>query len=732
MNNIASREAIGDDEFNWIENIIPVAAGAAYPVLGSIAGPTVAEATSPTYACPFSVGVGATPSATITGITATSTGHIPVIFTIFTVTAVNSFTVGQQITVSGVSYTGASAANPNGTWTIASANSTGFTYNNFPGPPPGGFTYVSGGVANAAATSNSGNFAFVVFATSGNGYVVNLQSPYSWTLIISGLTSGQTFATPYNNQGLLIIDPTGYWDWNVTAPNTLTPQNNAAANATLTGVAKALAGGTSLKQIVTASGTGATFQAVYTVINVALVSGGTGYAVGDTVYLTDGSPTIDATLTVSTVGAGGAITAVFLTSGGSYPGPPTSALVATGPTGTATSTTGSGTSATFSCHIQAIAMNILTRGNGYTGTTTVVDETSTPVVIDTWNITSSGVIGGTSIATYAGRVWIGASRTVYFTDIDSYNSFGGVGGSFAIPDAYLVGPITVLYTANNYLYIFGQTSIDALSNVTVSGGVTFFSRINITGSVGCSAPSSVFSYYRGIAFWNVAGIYLLTGATPEKISEKIAGIVQAVANSSQIYGGTVVVRGEICAVMQVAFADTITQSGAVRPLNVLFFRGRWWSYSFAATPGFPTTACVTVPVNGVMTLYGFRCNGTTTALYACLSPLAALSNWVLKTKLWDAGAPLREKQALNAAIAANWVATGASGVTFNIDTELSSVAATAVPVNQTGYDLLVGSANNASTEGAQYLGLTVSGSSNVTQIRMLALQGKADRNILAA
>jgi hypothetical protein len=52
-------------------------------------------------------------------------------------------------------------------------------------------------------------------------------------------------------------------------------------------------------------------------------------------------------------------------------------------------------------------------------------------------------------------------------------------------------------------------------------------------------------------------------------------------------------------------------------------------------------------------------------------------------------------------------------------------------VSGTGYQWEVTIANMATFADAQYLGLTVTGSTDMTQIDMLALRGKADRNMLA-
>jgi hypothetical protein len=593
---------------------------------------------------------------------------------------------------------------------------------------------------------NGQNYQFVVFEQSGNGYVVLLATVPTFSKIFTGtLTSGQTYATQYNNLGLLIIDPDGYWDWNITTANTVTPQNNTAALVSLVNSVN-VAGGIALKQIVTATGTGATFQTIYQVVSATLITGGGGfgYAVGDSITLTDGNPTTPAQIIVASISGGGTtgpVTGITLADGGSYPGPTSATLIATGPSGTVTSTTGTGSGASFTTHIQATTTNVLTRGAGYTGTGTLDNETVIGTVIDSWTITSSGVIGGTGIATYQGRVWLSSNRTVYFTDIDSYNSFGGVGGSFTINDAYLHDGITVLYAANNYLYIFGDTSIDALSNVTVNLGVTSFSRINVTTTVGTTQPTSVFGYYRALVFFNSSGVYLLAGATPERISEKITPIITGFAPGANqnVFGFSVQVQGEICAAMQLAITDNWTQGGTIRPLVILYFRNRWWVSSFIldANPAFPTTAVTSVPVSqGVITAYGWRVQSAGVRMYTLFPPPSfpglagsGLSTWLVKSKLWDGGAPVVEKQSLNVALGATYNASAAQDVTVSVDTEYATDSAVASPwpAQNPGYDFEVSAANLG---GSQYLGMTVTGTTAIGKIRMLALRGTADRPIM--
>lgn len=636
MNNINARESIGDDEFWWCENAIPIGPGALIPTSTALALQNIAaEVNQPSYTMMFN----------------------------------------QQ----GI------------------------------------------------------NFIFVVFASSGNAYVLN---PNSGTpvRILTGLTSAQTYATAYGNQGLLIIDPTGYWDWNITVANHITTQNNTVSGVTLVHEVQVL-GGTSVKQIVTTTGTGATFQTLYQVISVGLVVAGTGYAIGDAVLLSAGSPITPAQIIVASTGGSGAITGISLAVGGSYPGPPsTGAAAILGPSGTdVTTTTGGGTGATFNAQMKATITNVLTQGIGYSNADTLIDvvvsggDAPPGTVIDSWTISSSGVIGGQSIATYQGRVWISSGRSVFVTDINSFNSFGGAGFSFTINDSYLVGIITVLYSANNYLYIFGQSSIDAVSNLVVTGGVSSFSRINVTGSVGTTNPTSVSAYYRAIIFYHSSGIYLLAGATPERISEKITGIIKA--SSGAAYAFQVQIQGEICAGMQFTVLDSFTTTTPTqRPLMVMYFRGRWWVASFVnPNPASASVACASLPVNGMWVAFGWRNTSAGTRLYNIFGA-GAQNTWLLRTKLWDGGAPVHEKQGINAAIGGQFTGVG-NDVSINIDTELASVPCTISPLQgeTLGYHLDVTPANEG---GTQYLGLTITGTASMSQIDIIALRGKTERDKL--
>ena len=636
MNLINGREAIGDNEFYWLENLIPVGPAALYPVNG--------------------------PST-------------------------------SRVTVAGES-----------------------------GPP----SY------SKAFNINGNDYIFVVWKNTGNGWIYNVSFGTPATKIFTGtLTSGQTSAIQYNAAGLLIVDPNGFWDYNLTSGSAVTSQVNTVSGVTI-GATLSAVGGSTIATTITVSGSGVTFTPVFQVTQLTVTTPGTGYVVGDVLQLTDGSPTTPASVVVTSVSSG-TITGISLTTGGAYPAPArstsgTSSFVATGPAGSTFTTTSSGTGAVFKVQMQLSTVTRTGTGTGYSSSDTGSVAVTGPKTVGSWTVQSSGVIGGTAIATYAGRVWIASGRVVNFTDINSYFSFGGAGGSFTIQDDYLHNGVTALYSANSYLYIFGDSSIDALSNVTVNSGVTSFSRINLCIGLGTSLPTSVFGYYRSVVFYHDTGVYLLSGATPERISEKISSLIQNIntnGNAYPVFGCTVVVQSELCIAMMVPFLDTFSFSGANtnRVCALIFFRGKWWVASFSIASNYAAT--VSIPFQGVAQMYYWDANN----LYFAFSLLSPIKPWIARTKLWDGGAATREKQSINAAVGALWVGSAASGVTVTIDTEIGSSAALTAPLvnSPSGYQFSVTYANEG---GGQYLGLTVAGSTDLVRMDMLALRGKTERDMM--
>jgi hypothetical protein len=604
------------------------------------------------------------------------------------------------------------------------------------GPPTYVLDYNAGGI----------DYGLAVWANSGNAWVGTPTAGATWTKIASGLfTSGGTSAAQWSNLGILIVDPAvGYYDYNVTAPNTLTNLSGQLYGpAVATTNPGQLTGGTvPALRITDPNGTGATIGASASLVSASIAAMGSGYSIGDVLTAVGGTLTTATqapaaqqnqplVFTVTTVSSG-TVTGVSATSNGYYQAAPANPIAFTGGTGTGFKST-----ATWSVDNPYI----ITPGQGYTAP--VVQAYIGGVwVAYSMTILTGGTLLGSTIAVYAGRAWIGVNRTVQVTDAGSYSTFANSGTSFTINDSYLHDNITSLYAANNYLYIAGDDSFDILSNVTVVGGILQFSRINVSASIGTSQPLSVFPFLRALAFINGTGFYVMSGATPEKVSDKLDNFVAAINFGAKVFGMQIAVNNILCAAFLVTFADTFTTKTPVnRNILAVLFRGKWW-FTSQMVDGGQVGAVFSLPVDGLLTAFGW----VGPSLYQLMSATNA-NNWLLKTKLWDAEAPILDKQGILAGIGV--VLGGAETPSFSlyVDTEKSSVltvlGTTTTPVtwfnNQgavvgwtnsfgatvqwvqttSGYDFLYTAANNG---GGKYMGLTATGNANVSQIRLLALE----------
>jgi hypothetical protein len=364
-----------------------------------------------------------------------------------------------------------------------------------------------------------------------------------------------------------------------------------------------------------------------------------------------------------------------------------------------------------------------------------------------WNISAPAMLTtidvatvGGSIATFAGRVWIGNSRTVKFTDVDSYNSFAAAGGSFTISDSTLHNAVTQLYTSNNFLYIIGDDSIDIHTNVTVTGGVTSFTRNNVTASVGTNLPFSVFPYYRALVFANQAGFYGLFGASPEKISDDLDKIVQAIDFTLPVSGAQVFINNILSAAFLFTFNDTFTPAATSRSVLAIMHDKKWW----IASQGSGLKYLVYLPISGVQTLFAWDTN----KLYQLFSSATGAIASRIQTKLWDGGEPIMDKQILRGAIGLTYGGLGGQSVTATTDNEFGSqalaVAGTStvtwtnsssatvqwqnasnedVNFTTTGFIFSVGAATTGGR--AKYMGMTITSTNNNINFNEFALEYKS-------
>jgi hypothetical protein len=287
-----------------------------------------------------------------------------------------------------------------------------------------------------------------------------------------------------------------------------------------------------------------------------------------------------------------------------------------------------------------------------------------------------------------------------------------------------------------------------LSNVTVVNGIANFTRVNATSSVGCTQPQSIFAYYRSIVFANNSGMYVLSGSTPEKISDKLDGFVSTIDFTSYknygvpVFGFQVMVDNILCAAFLVRFTDTFTTTTpTVRTIMAVMHKGKWWFTSQLPSSKVGLAAVASLPINGVYTAFGWAVN----SLYQLFSKTSNPNNWTLRTKLWDAGAPMLDKQGVMVGVGCDAGGGASLGLTVTGETEYGSVSTnlggnTAQWINNAGQGVSWVNNSNATVAwtpvftgyflftaplpigGGKYIGLTATGTNNVGRVRSVAVE----------
>lgn len=427
------------------------------------------------------------------------------------------------------------------------------------------------------------------------------------------------------------------------------------------------------------TGTQATASATIQSGNVVVISvtnSGSGYTTAPSVTITGGGgANATATATIAT----GTITGVFLTEAGTgYTSPPTVtfngsggsganavASLVTFETGTVqvvvtdggtgyinvanTSVTISGGGGANAAGQAIIAGGQVTQvvmtnpGSGYTNTSNITVTISGG---GGSNATAKAVINtdqNKGVQSFSGRVWIAAGRNVYYSGAGSYSDFTSISaGTVQLTDATLRSDIVNLLSANNFLYIFGEDSINVFSDVRVtSNGTTLFTNTNVSASVGTKLPYAIFPYFRSVLFMNVYGVYALVGSTTSKLSDNLDGVVETIDyNNYYITAGLVLLNNTLCAAFNVFYTGDASPG---RFIQCIFFEKKW----FITAQG-SLKHVTSVPRNGQIYLYGT----TGTDLYQLYANVSATITSVVKTALLPMGDPIRDKQALKVAIEA--------------------------------------------------------------------------------
>lgn len=280
-------------------------------------------------------------------------------------------------------------------------------------------------------------------------------------------------------------------------------------------------------------------------------------------------------------------------------------------------------------------------------------------------ITGAGVpTAGNDIAVYAGRVWIVNGRLLTVSAVDDYTAAAFLAANGAatvnLTDPTLRSTVTRLWAQNGYLYIFGNSSINAISDVYVPSGASpptpIFTNLNIQSIIGTDQPASVFAMDRMMMFATRYGVYSLLGVSAPRLSEDIDDTWQYIDFSQQISGGQVVVSNLLHSAFLIKRSnDPVLGSATVL---AMYANKKWWFANFGALT-FATFALK----NNAPALFGFIGN----KLFQLFFDTASAPNGKALSPLWPMEDPLANKNVTRAGFEVTVTTAGANPFTMTLD-----------------------------------------------------------------
>jgi len=331
----------------------------------------------------------------------------------------------------------------------------------------------------------------------------------------------------------------------------------------------------------------------------------------------------------------------------------------------------------YAINLSSFVSTLIGAAGTFTGTVTCAQwKNERALIIASNNYWSWDIVGGLvalggvtgapsagqTIATYGGRVWVGNNRTISFSAPNSYQDFqtASSGGSFIITDETLHSNITSMLPANNFLYVVGDSSFNVISDVRLGTGAplpTIFSNTNISALIGTDLPHSIFPYYRSIAFATRYGFYIISGATPQKISDNLDGIIPLIDYAQEVSGGV----SNIFQILGMAFLFIYKEPGASsRPLLAIYFNKKW----FFASQGASLTMITDGFQSGVPALFGT--DGSN--IWKLFSNTSSNINSKIVTPLWPMTKPTSMKEGLKAGVELTSV-TADTSFTLTLDSD---------------------------------------------------------------
>jgi len=184
---------------------------------------------------------------------------------------------------------------------------------------------------------------------------------------------------------------------------------------------------------------------------------------------------------------------------------------------------------------------------------------------------------------YENRLWVAGKNVISFSKPGNGSDFAAVdgGGTLAYFGDKLVHDYVDLAASSGYLFCFGDSSTDMISNVQMTGGTatgqaltTLFNYQNVDPQVGQRFPRPVGHWGRYFTLYNGAGVFFMQGGDAQEIGQKVQNIYVTVDNTpyyptmapATMYGFRVML-----------FNGTFVDPWGVKRNLLLMWHGTFWS-----------------------------------------------------------------------------------------------------------------------------------------------------------
>lgn len=249
-------------------------------------------------------------------------------------------------------------------------------------------------------------------------------------------------------------------------------------------------------------------------------------------------------------------------------------------------------------------------------------------------------VSGSAIETYQSRAWIVNGPVVTFSAPSNgadYSAASG-GGTFTSSDSFLRHNYTAIRQANGFLYVFGDSSVNVISNVQTSGTppTTTFNNQNVDPQVGTAWHSSVQAFGRGLIYANPSGVYALYGGAAEKVSDQLDGIF-ASANFTSGVVPTAAVATIFGIRIYMLLISMLDINGLQKNIMCMWDGKKW----FLGSQDITLSLVAPNEIDSILTSYG----ATSTKIHKMFSTQSETLTKSFETKFWGGDGFILQKKA---------------------------------------------------------------------------------------